>query len=67
VGRQVREGKDEDETAEEAVDDADDPDDFEWRVVRPVYVRDVCVAGRVLMDSKMIVKTMNVSIDSRKQ
>lgn len=67
MGRQVREGKDEDEAAEEAVDDADDPDDFEWRVIRPVHVGDVCVAGKVLMDSKIIVKTINVSIDSRKQ
>jgi hypothetical protein len=34
----LRKGKDEDETAEEAVEDADDSDDLKRRVVAPINV-----------------------------
>lgn len=58
----LREGEDEDQTAEQAVEDADYADDLDGGVVAPVDIRDVCVNADLLMPSKTMVKSMKISM-----
>lgn len=63
----LREGDDEDKAAEETIHNAYYSDDLKRRMIVPVNIGDICIAGQVLMDSKMTVKTMKVSMETRKK
>lgn len=63
----VREGEEEDEAAEKGKNNARHPHDFEGVEGVPVELNDVWVGGTVLTTSKAMVKSMKLSMRTRKR